>query len=60
MMKDDLQKKKISDESINSSTYKQFEKAYQYAIDMTLRETRQAVEGMYHNLNTLQLTSLAA
>ena len=32
-------------------------KAYQYAIDMTEREARQAVEGMYHNLNTLQSRS---
>ena len=31
--------------------------AYQYAMDMTLKETRQAVEGMYHNLNTLQSRS---
>ena len=33
------------------------EKAYQYAIDMTERELQQAVEGMYHNLNTLQSRS---
>lgn len=25
--------------------------AYQYAMDMTVKETQQAVEGMYHNLN---------
>lgn len=31
--------------------------AYQYAIEMTERETKQAVEGMYHNLNTLQSRS---
>ena len=31
--------------------------AYKYAIEMTERETRQAVEGMYHNLNTLQSRS---
>ena len=30
---------------------------YQYALDMTERETKQAVEGMYHNLNTLQSRS---
>ena len=45
------------DKSIESEEYKQFEKAYQYAMDMTERETRQAVEGMYHNLNTLQSRS---
>ena len=32
-------------------------KAYQYALDMTEKEIRQAVEGMYHNLNTLQSRS---
>ncbi len=32
-------------------------KAYHYAIDMTEREAKQAVEGMYHNLNTLQSRS---
>jgi ribonucleoside-triphosphate reductase len=31
--------------------------AYNYAMDMTLRELYQAVEGMYHNLNTLQSRS---
>lgn len=31
--------------------------AYQYAMDMTVKETQQAVEGMYHNLNTLQSRS---
>ena len=33
------------------------EKAYKYAMDMTERELQQAVEGMYHNLNTLQSRS---
>lgn len=32
-------------------------KAYKYAMEMTERETKQAVEGMYHNLNTLQSRS---
>ena len=32
-------------------------KAYEYAIDMTEKEVHQAVEGMYHNLNTLQSRS---
>jgi len=31
--------------------------AYDYAMDMTERELQQAVEGMYHNLNTLQSRS---
>ena len=30
---------------------------YKYAMDMTIKETQQAVEGMYHNLNTLQSRS---
>ena len=30
---------------------------YRYALEMTERETQQAVEGMYHNLNTLQSRS---
>ena len=33
------------------------EKCRQYALDMTVKETHQAVEGMYHNLNTLQSRS---
>ena len=32
-------------------------RAYAYAMDMTTKEVRQAVEGMYHNLNTLQSRS---
>lgn len=31
--------------------------AHKYAMDMTIKETQQAVEGMYHNLNTLQSRS---
>ena len=31
--------------------------AYEYAMEMTEREAKQAVEGMYHNLNTLQSRS---
>ena len=33
------------------------EEVYRYAYDMTEKETRQAVEAMYHNLNTLQSRS---
>ena len=32
-------------------------RAYKYATDMVTKETYQAVEGMYHNLNTLQSRS---
>lgn len=34
-----------------------FPRAYDYAMAMTERELNQAVEGMYHNLNTLQSRS---
>lgn len=30
---------------------------YEYAMNMTIKECQQAVEGMYHNLNTLQSRS---
>ena len=42
---------------IEDAEYKSRPKAYHYALDMTEKETRQAVEGMYHNLNTLQSRS---
>lgn len=47
----------IRDVSIEDKRYKEYSKAYQYAIEMTTKETYQAVEGMYHNLNTLQSRS---
>ncbi len=34
-----------------------YQLAYEYAMDMTVKETQQAVEAMYHNLNTLQSRS---
>ena len=37
--------------------YDDWEDIYKYAMDMTERELQQAVEGMYHNLNTLQSRS---
>ena len=47
-----------SELSIDSEIYKKpFYHAYQYALDMTEREIYQAVEAMYHNLNTLQSRS---
>lgn len=50
LMKDDF--------SITNPIFEQYyPKAYQYAMDMTTRELNQAVEGMYHNLNTLQSRS---
>lgn len=43
--------------SIDDNYFKKMPKAYQYALDMTERECYQAVEGMFHNLNTLQSRS---
>ena len=43
--------------SIEDEYFKEFPKAYKYAMDMTIKETQQAVEGMYHNLNPLQSRS---
>lgn len=47
----------IENISINDEDYKYYNKAYNYALEMTNRELMQAVEGMYHNLNTLQSRS---
>ena len=52
-MKDSDADRSITDEFWKSG----HPKAYKYAIDMTEREAKQAVEGMYHNLNTLQSRS---
>ena len=43
--------------SINDEYFKAVPNVYRYAMDMTEREAKQAVEGMYHNLNTLQSRS---
>ena len=43
--------------NINDTYAYSDEKAYRYAMDMTVKELYQAVEGMYHNLNTLQSRS---
>ena len=43
--------------SIDSPIYKEQPKVYKYALDKTEKELAQAVEGMYHNLNTLQSRS---
>ena len=43
--------------SIEDERYKKFPKSYKYAMDKTNKELQQAVEGMYHNLNTLQSRS---
>lgn len=46
-----------TDRSIEDNFWKANTKAYNYAKDMTIREVHQAVEGLYHNLNTLQSRS---
>ena len=44
--------------SIENEYYTEvFKEAYKYALEMTEREIYQAVEAMYHNLNTLQSRS---
>ena len=44
--------------SIEDSEYEAYAPAAaRYALDMSLKELNQAVEGMYHNLNTLQSRS---
>ena len=61
LMKIDFNKYEINDPenlSIDDPFYTSFsDEVYQYAIDMTERETYQAIEGLYHNLNTLQSRS---
>lgn len=47
----------IEDISIEDEIYKKDSEVYQYAKDMTVKEVYQAVEGLYHNLNTLQSRS---
>ena len=43
--------------SIENELFLRNEKAYKYAMEMTIKEIHQAVEAMYHNLNTLQSRS---
>lgn len=52
-------KDEIKEFSIDGDFYKSAKDtvAYKYAMDKTVQELEQAVEGMYHNLNTLQSRS---
>ena len=43
--------------SIDHPAYKLDMHIYNYALERTIKETEQAAEGMYHNLNTLQSRS---
>lgn len=52
-----LNKEEAQDVSIEDKKVYNHPMAYTYAIDMTIKEVHQAVEGLYHNLNTLQSRS---
>ena len=43
-------KEEAKDVSVDDPRYTSHAKAYKYAMDMTVKETHQAVEAMYHNL----------
>ena len=65
LLEDDEKYNNITDIPINDYGYYvniiddngDYNKVYNYAMDMTEKELQQAVEGMYHNLNTLQSRS---
>lgn len=52
-----LQDLDIINISIDDDVYKSNTKAYDYAMKLVKREIEQSVEGLYHNLNTLQSRS---
>ena len=52
-----LEKEMAVDFSIEDECYTVWNETYKYAMDMTIKEVYQAVEAMYHNLNTLQSRS---
>lgn len=55
---DQLDWKYLETFSIESLHFSEsYPQVYKYAMDMTTKEIYQAVEGMYHNLNTLQSRS---
>ena len=55
LSKDKIREISIDDDEFYANNPKT--KAYSYALDKTIQELEQAVEGMYHNLNTLQSRS---
>ncbi len=58
MNQDQIEKFGINDTmSIEDEQYKTEPRVYNYANKLTQRELNQAVEGMYHNLNSLQSRS---
>ena len=56
-VEESIDKRKEKNTPINDEWATRNKKAYNYAIDMTEKEIHQAVEGLYHNLNTLQSRS---
>ena len=52
-----IMNKKVTEVSIDDKKMYKNEQAYEYALDMTEREVRQAAEGLFHNLNSLQSRS---
>lgn len=57
VIEDILKNINITKTSIDDDLYRTYDKSYQYALDMTLKEVHQGIEGLYHNLNTLQSRS---
>ena len=54
----DIELDEVPDDTpIDNEMYLASPKVYKYAMDMTEKELMQAVQGMYHNLNTLQSRS---
>ena len=54
-VENDIELDEIPDDTpIDNEMYLASPKVYKYAMDMTEKELMQAVQGMYHNLNTLQ------
>lgn len=41
--------------SIEDERYKKYKKAYEYAMNKTKEEVNQSIEGLYHNLNSLNM-----
>lgn len=52
-----LNGKEITNVSIDDKLYKNYKKVWKYALDMTIKESNQAAEGLLHNLNSLQSRS---
>lgn len=44
----------MSEYSIDNNGFKKYPKVYEYAMDMLNKEGKQAAQGLYHNLNTLE------